>query len=187
MPPSYPGNLCLRQCADQARRRRRKTGRCCTTAGDSGQYRKLPKRHPMVFITTRWSPIVRGNTTLMRLSTNDEHADCFNNVVLATAGSGRLAILDSGGTIDLYHNWLSQGWVDVHGTLEGEIDSWGQSIRCRSGLRRFEHPGLPPIGPTAGCVGCARSPARRCFTGACAPAPIRPSPALYHSARHGCH
>ena len=45
-------------------------------------------------------------------------------MVLATAGSGYLAILDSMGIIDLYHNWLSQGWVDVHGTREGEIDSW---------------------------------------------------------------
>lgn len=63
-----------------------------------------------------------GNTTLMRLSTNGEHAECFNNVVMATAGKGRLAILNSAGTINLDHNWLSQDWVDAHSTLLGIVN-----------------------------------------------------------------
>lgn len=63
-----------------------------------------------------------GNTTLLRLSTIDEHADIRNNIVLATAGDGTLALLSSDGVADLSNNWLTQGWVDVHGTLDGEIN-----------------------------------------------------------------
>jgi len=62
-----------------------------------------------------------GNTTLMGLSSNDEHAECFNNVVLATAGAGWLAILGSAGTVDLHHNWLTDGWVASHSTLQGSL------------------------------------------------------------------
>ena len=40
------------------------------------------------------------------------------------AGNGRLAILDNTGSIDLYHNWLNQGWVAAHGTFTGTIDPW---------------------------------------------------------------
>jgi hypothetical protein len=64
-----------------------------------------------------------GNTTLVRLSTNDEYTECFNNVVMATAGSGRLAILNSAGTINLHHNWLTHGWVDAHSTLLGIVNA----------------------------------------------------------------
>jgi hypothetical protein len=119
--PSYPetfvyGNVLIKHDVVE-------NGQVLHYGGDSGNTENY-RKGTLWFYNNTVVSYRSGNTTLMRLSTNDEHADCFNNVVLATAGSGRLAILDSGGTIDLYHNWLSQGWVDVHGTLEGEIDSW---------------------------------------------------------------
>jgi len=63
-----------------------------------------------------------GNTTLLRLSTAEEHADMRNNIVLATAGSGYLAMLGTDGVLDLSHNWLQQGWVDSH---EAPVDFLG--------------------------------------------------------------
>lgn len=43
---------------------------------------------------------------------------------MATFLSIRLALPFSAvGAIDLYNNWLTENWVDVHGTLEGTINS----------------------------------------------------------------
>jgi MYXO-CTERM domain-containing protein len=63
-----------------------------------------------------------GNTTLMRLSTNDEHADCRNNILYVTADGSALSMLDETGVLDLSHNWTKPGWVDCHGTLAGTIN-----------------------------------------------------------------
>src|SRR5690606_26101384 len=46
-----------------------------------------------------------GNTTLMRLSTDDETADVRNNVLFVAAPGWRLAMLDGSGTLLLGHNW----------------------------------------------------------------------------------
>ena len=89
--------------------------------GDSGNAANYRKGTLWFFNNTVVS-YRSGNTTLMRLSTNSEHSECFNNVVMATADSGRLAILNSAGTINLHHNWLSQGWVDAHSTLLGIVN-----------------------------------------------------------------
>jgi hypothetical protein len=69
-----------------------------------------------------------GNTTLLRLSTDDEHADVRNNVLYVTAAGDRLALLDADGTLDLSHNWLKPGWRASHGTLSGTIDDDGTQI-----------------------------------------------------------
>ena len=69
-----------------------------------------------------------GNTTLFRLSTDDEHCDARNNVFFVTAAPHRLAILNQDGVIDLSHNWLEPGWVASHGGLGGVINDDGTSI-----------------------------------------------------------
>jgi len=92
--------------------------------GDSGtlsDYRK----GTLYFFNNTVVSTRSGNTTLLRLSTIDEHADVRNNIVLATAGDGYLALLSSDGVADLSHNWFTQGWVDVHGTLDGVINDDG--------------------------------------------------------------
>ncbi len=64
-----------------------------------------------------------GNTTLFRLSTNDETVQCFNNLFYNTAEGIRMAILAGNGTAELDHNLLPSGWRDSHGTLTGTINS----------------------------------------------------------------
>ncbi len=66
------------------------------------------------------------NTTLMRLSTNDEHADVRDNVVYTTADGPHLALLDSSGVMELRDCWLRAGWVVSHGSFDGTfVDSGG--------------------------------------------------------------
>jgi hypothetical protein len=81
--------------------------------GDSGNvptYRKgaLYFHHNTV-ISTR-----TGNTTLFRLSTNDETADCRNNILFVAASGNRLALLADAGTLAVSHNWAKSGRVQSH-------------------------------------------------------------------------
>ncbi len=105
--------------------------------GDSGtvdDYRKGTLYfHFNTVISTR-----SGNTTLFRLSTNDESADCRNNIIFATAGGNRLAMLDESGQLKLRSNWISAGWVDGHSGIDGSIDDDGSNITGDSpGFRDF--------------------------------------------------
>lgn len=79
-------------------------------SGDPSWYRKgtLVFYHNTV-VSTR-----AGNTTLLRLSTDDEQADVRNCVVHATAGGPSLAIRADAGVARLAHCWLTAGWVDSH-------------------------------------------------------------------------
>ena len=95
--------------------------------GDSGttdDYRKgtLHFFHNTI-VSTR-----SGNTTLMRLSTNDEHADVRNNVIYTTATGSHLAMLSSSGVMDLRTNWLRTGWVTSHDTFNGTFLDHGTNI-----------------------------------------------------------
>lgn len=69
-----------------------------------------------------------GNTTLMRLSTNDETADVRNNILYVTAGGNRLAMVDGAGVLDLSHNFLKPGWVSSHSGLTGVVNDDGTSV-----------------------------------------------------------
>ena len=74
----------------------------------------------------------RGNTTLLRLSTNEERAECWNNVVYVTADGNRLAMLASAGAQNLSHNWLKPGWVSSHGDFTGTINDDDTSVTGRN-------------------------------------------------------
>lgn len=69
-----------------------------------------------------------GNTTLLRLSTNEEHADIRNNVVWTTAAGPYLALLASSGTALLSHDWLPSGWVVSHDSFSGTLTDDGTSL-----------------------------------------------------------
>ncbi|MBI5525783.1 MAG: polysaccharide-degrading enzyme [Deltaproteobacteria bacterium] len=69
-----------------------------------------------------------GNTTLLRLSTNDERADVRNNVIHVAAAGNRLGLVDETGVVDLTHNWLKPGYVESHGGLAGTINDDGTSV-----------------------------------------------------------
>jgi hypothetical protein len=97
--------------------------------GDSGttaEYRKgtLHFFHNTV-VSTR-----SGNTTLVRLSTDDEHADVRDNVLFVSAAGSRLAIIDGAGTVDLLRNWMKPGWVATHGTLTGDVVDLGNVLEA---------------------------------------------------------
>ena len=90
--------------------------------GDSGNqsiYRKgtLYFYHNTV-VSTRSS-----NATLVRLSTNDEHADIRNNILYASSGGRYLAMLNEDGIAELRNNWISSGWVAAHGALGGSLNA----------------------------------------------------------------
>ncbi len=69
-----------------------------------------------------------GNTTLMRLSTNDESADVRNNIIYTTASGNYLAMLSSSGVMDLGHNWLTSGWVTSHSSFNGVLTNDGTNL-----------------------------------------------------------
>lgn len=62
-----------------------------------------------------------GNTTLLRLSTDDETADMRNNVLYVAASGDRLGIVDETGTALLSHNWIKPGWVDSHSGQPADV------------------------------------------------------------------
>ncbi|NNG00537.1 MAG: right-handed parallel beta-helix repeat-containing protein [Desulfobacteraceae bacterium] len=59
-----------------------------------------------------------GNTTLIRLSTDNVTADIRNNIVYTVAGAGRLALTNGHGIIHLNGNWLSR---DYQYSFEAEV------------------------------------------------------------------
>ena len=75
-----------------------------------------------------------GNTTLVRLSTNDEHADIRNNILYATAGGDYLAILNRAGIAELRNNWISAGWVPAHGSLSGSLNDQDNLVGTEPGF-----------------------------------------------------
>jgi len=69
-----------------------------------------------------------GNTTLMRLSTNDETAHVFNNVYYGTASGSTLALIDGTGTVNMQYNWFKTNWQDCHCTPSGTITDMGNNL-----------------------------------------------------------
>lgn len=117
---------------------------------DESQYRKgtLYFFHNTV-VSTR-----SGNTTLARLSTEEESLLAQNNIIYTTADAGRLAISAGAGTVELVDNWLRQGFVESHDTLTGQV--------LDSGNLEGDEPGLISedgqdflLDPGSPCVGAA--------------------------------
>lgn len=97
-------------------------------SGSLGDYRKgLLHFYNNTIVSTR-----TDSTTLMRLSTNDEHCDARNNILYVTTAGNSLSMLDSAGTLDLSHNWIKPGWVGSFGTLAGTIINDGTQIETSS-------------------------------------------------------
>lgn len=93
-------------------------------SGSTGQYRKGTLHfYNNTIVSTR-----TDRTTLLRLSTNDEHCDARNNIIYVSAAGSTLSMLDSSGVLDLSHNWLKPGWVATFGTLTGVINDDGTFV-----------------------------------------------------------
>jgi hypothetical protein len=95
--------------------------------GDSGST-SFYRKGTLYFYNNTVVSTRTGKTTLLRLSTNDEHADIRNNIFYVTAGGSELALLDGNGIADIRGNWFSSGWVDTHGGLAGQINDIGGNI-----------------------------------------------------------
>jgi len=95
--------------------------------GDSGNVDEYRKGTLHFFNNTVISKRT-DRTTLFRLSTNNEKADCFGNVLYVTLSGNTLAMLDETGLLLLQDNWTKPGWVGSHGTVTGTITNWGGNI-----------------------------------------------------------
>ena len=68
-------------------------------------------------------------TTLVSLSTDDEQADCRNNIIYVTAPGASLAMLNTAGVLDLNNNWLKPGWVKSREeNFKGTVNDTGRAV-----------------------------------------------------------
>ncbi len=95
--------------------------------GDSGNT-DIYRKGTLYFFNNTVVSTRSGNTTLVALSTNEEHADIRNNILHVTAAGSALAMVDAAGMVELYSNWTKQGWVDSHGALDGTITDHGGAV-----------------------------------------------------------
>lgn len=93
--------------------------------GDTATYRKgtLHFYHnTVVSHRQRW-------TILFQLATNDERADCRNNIILLTAPGARLGLVNKSGHLALSHNWLNLGYaVSWDGIINGSVTDDGTNL-----------------------------------------------------------
>jgi len=99
--------------------------------GDSGDT-TIYRKGTLYFYNNTVISTRAGNTTLLRLSTNEETCDCRNNIVYVTAPGSRLALLDSSGILHLRNNWLKTGWVQSHSGVTGVIFDEGGMVTGES-------------------------------------------------------
>ncbi len=92
--------------------------------GDSGDLTTYRKGTLFFFHNTVVSTRT-GNTTLVRLSSEDESLRAENNVIFTTEGGSLLAILDGAGDAVLEENWLPTGWRWSHGSTSGTTTETG--------------------------------------------------------------
>jgi hypothetical protein len=117
--------------------------------GDESYYRKGTLHlYANTVVSTR-----NGNTTWMRLSTNEESCDARDNVVYVIAGGSTLAMTGGTGQLELRNNWLVEGWVDSHDPLTGSVvDGGGNVVGSDPGFADFDNqafgpaPGSPLVG-----------------------------------------
>lgn len=99
--------------------------------GDNGTT-SLYRKGTLYFYNNTVVSTRAGNTTLFRLSTNEETCDARNNIFYVTAAGTSLAMLDGAGVLSISHNWLKPNWRNSHGTLTGTINNNGTSLQGAS-------------------------------------------------------
>ena len=110
----------------------------CHYGGDNDDSSHCYRKGTLYFYHNTVISTRSGNTTLVRLSTNDEKADIRNNIIYVTAPGPRLGIVDSDGTAILRHNWLKTGWQKSHSNPSAVvIDSGGTVVEDLPGFTDF--------------------------------------------------
>ncbi|MGH1388323.1 T9SS type A sorting domain-containing protein [Kordia sp.] len=94
--------------------------------GDSGttsQYRK----GNLYFYNNTVISTRNSNTTLARLSTQDEIMNAFNNIIYCTSIGSSLAMINGDGTINMEYNWIKTNWVNAH-SGSGTVNDLGNNL-----------------------------------------------------------
>jgi len=96
--------------------------------GDSGatsQYRK----GDLYFYNNTVISTRNSNTTLARLSTQDETMHAFNNVIYTSFNGSSMAMINGDGNLNMHHNWIKTNWVDSHsGSGLGTVNDQGNNL-----------------------------------------------------------
>jgi len=95
--------------------------------GDSGSVANY-RKGTLYFYNNTVVSTRAGNTTIFRLSSNDENCDARNNIFYNTAAGANLAIMDDTGALTISHNWMKSGWRTSHGTPTGTLNNNGTSV-----------------------------------------------------------
>lgn len=68
-----------------------------------------------------------GNTTLVRLSTNDESCDCRNNIIFVSASASNLGLIDDTGTLNYRNCFFKGAPTPSHsgGAMQGTVNNQG--------------------------------------------------------------
>lgn len=102
--------------------------------GGDGDDQSMFRKGTLYFYANTVVSTRAGNTTIFRLSSEDESVDARNNVVSVTADGNALAVSAGMGAIVLEDNWLPTGWVDSHDDLTGSIDDQGNVTGASPGF-----------------------------------------------------
>ncbi len=98
-------------------------------SGNTGLYRK----GMLYFYHNTLFSLRSGNTTLLRLSSNDEQADVRNNILIVQAMGDKLALLAESGMMTIKNNMMKPGWVDSReGSFSGQVDDDSSSVETNS-------------------------------------------------------
>lgn len=95
--------------------------------GDSGTIANY-RKGTLYFYNNTVVSTRAGNTTLFRLSSNEENCDARNNIFYNTAAGSNLAMIDDTGVLSISHNWMKSGWRTSHGTPTGTLNNDGTSV-----------------------------------------------------------
>ncbi|MDQ4122943.1 MAG: putative Ig domain-containing protein [Acidobacteriota bacterium] len=101
--------------------------------GDNG-ITSLYRKGTLYFYNNTVISTRTGNTTLFRLSTNEETADVRNNIFYVTAAGSNLACLDDTGVLSVWNNWIKPNWRVSHGTANGTVNIQGAFVTSASPL-----------------------------------------------------
>lgn len=96
--------------------------------GDATVYRK----GTLYFYNNTVVSTRAGNTTLFRLSTNEETCDARNNIFYVTASGANLAMLDDTGAIFISHNWLKPNWRNSFSNPNANVIDEGGQVQSAS-------------------------------------------------------
>lgn len=95
--------------------------------GDSGN-EAIYRKGTLYFYNNTLISTRSSNTTLFRLSTNEESGDVHNNIFYVTAPGYRLGLVGSQGQLTMRHNWIKTDWRTSHSTFMGTLTDDGSNI-----------------------------------------------------------